>query len=134
MKDEQGIEFAVYTAESERNPVILITNPESYSRVGKKLEEHGVIAMKRPVERKIFSCALRDAIVFGRVFDRLKKREPGAEGKHRRNEAGEPGKGNAHVSSEHDGIPGAQIHRKTGHGSESVEKECVTEYSQDILQ
>ena len=72
MKDEQGIEFAVYAAESEKNPVILVTNPESYSRVGQKLEEHGVVAMKRPVERKIFSCALRDAMVFGRVFNRLK--------------------------------------------------------------
>lgn len=72
MKDEQGIEFAVYAAESEKNPVILVTNPESYSRVGQKLEEHGVVAMKRPVERKIFSCALRDAMVFGRVSNRLK--------------------------------------------------------------
>ncbi len=63
MADEQGIEFAVHAADSEMHAVILITNPDTYSRVGSRLEEHGIIAMKRPIEKKTFSCAVRDAVV-----------------------------------------------------------------------
>ncbi len=73
MKDEQGIEFAVYAAESEKNPVILITNPESYSRTGEKLKEYGIFAMKRPVEKKFFSCVLQCAAVFGNISVRLRE-------------------------------------------------------------
>ncbi len=73
MADEQGVGFAVFAADSERNPVVLVTNQETYARAAQKLEEHGIIAMKRPVEKKIFSCAVRDAVAVGNLVAALRK-------------------------------------------------------------
>lgn len=73
MADEQGIEFAVHAADSGMYAVILITNPETYGRVASHLEEHGIIAMKRPIEKKMFSCAVRDAVILNNRIRALKK-------------------------------------------------------------
>lgn len=73
MADEQGIEFAVHAADSGMHAVILITNPETYSRVASRLEEHGIIAMKRPIEKKVFSCALKDAVILNNRIRALKR-------------------------------------------------------------
>ena len=73
MADEQGIEFAVHAADSGMHAVILITNPETYGRVGSHLEEHGIIAMKRPIEKKVFSCALKDAVILNNRIRALKR-------------------------------------------------------------
>ena len=73
MADEQGIEFAVHAADSGMHAVILITNPETYGRISSHLEEHGIIAMKRPIEKKVFSCALRDAVVLNNRIRALKE-------------------------------------------------------------
>ena len=69
MADEQGVGFAVFAAD----PVVLVTNQETYARAAQKLEEHGIIAMKRPVEKKIFSCAVRDAVAVGNLVAALRK-------------------------------------------------------------
>ena len=73
MADEQGIEFAVHAADSGMHAVILITNPETHGRISSHLEAHGIIAMKRPIEKKVFSCALRDAVVLNNRIRALKE-------------------------------------------------------------
>ncbi len=73
MKDEQGIEFALHAADGAMNAVILVTNPNAYEKVCSHMEEHGIILMKRPIEKKRFAYAVRDCIILNQRIRLLKR-------------------------------------------------------------
>ena len=74
LADGSGIGFAVRAASAEGYAVILITDAGTCEKTGRDLERQGIIVMKRPVEKKSLSRAVKDGAILSRQISALKKK------------------------------------------------------------
>lgn len=74
LKDEQGLELSVNIADSMMKPVMVITGEESYARAAAQLSESGVIAVRRPVDKKTFTCAVSDLAAASVIVSRIREK------------------------------------------------------------